>query len=343
MSRERIQAETELDFLQAYVKRGFVNIPRMLFDWMPDLELDYDTIGRLFTVLACVGGSGENAFGAYAVSRKANPNDFDQVRSLMPLLEERMLVKCIEEDANHVTFSLIPLFSRLRTYWLQYQEQYDEEQADGKDPLVNAAEQLLGRPLSDREIVDIQDWTTAYGFDVPMVRAVIREGLDKGVTRMTYLNTVARQWHEQGITTPEEAEQYAQSHRKAAAKHKGIVQNLGLTRQITPAEQALLDKWTEEWGFSNEVIVRACTEAAGRQYPLQYVNKVLESWKQAGVKTVADADQLQVEYKRRNGAAENGGARKSRAPSRNNNSNVFVQREKKDDKYYDHIFEKLGE
>jgi DnaD/phage-associated family protein len=341
MSRDRSQAEAELEFLQAYVKRGFVNVPRMLFDYSADLGLDYDIIGKLFTVLALVGGSAESAFEPYVVSRRTNPKDFDQVRSLLPALEEQLLVKCLDEQADAISFSLIPLFSRLRGYWLQYSEQYEEEQADGKDPILSAAEQLLGRPLSDREVIDIEDWTTSYGFDLPMVQAVIKEGLENGVTRMTYLNTVARQWYEQGVTSPEEAELYAQRHRKAAGKHKAIVQNLGLTRKLTPAEQALLDKWTEEWGFSNEVIIRACVEATGRQYPIQYVNRVLESWKELGVKTVADADQAQVDFKRRTTApAEQSTARRGRAPTRG--SNVFLQREKKDEKYYDHIFEKFG-
>jgi DnaD/phage-associated family protein len=328
----------ELDFLQAFFKRGFVNIPRMLFDYSVDLGLDYDAIGRIFAVLACVGGPTEGAFGPHVISRRDIPHDFDQVRALVNELEQKDIVR-IEEDGERIAFSFVPLLSRLRATWSQYREGYEQEQLGTVDPALLAAEKLLGRPLSDREAADILDWTTNYGFEVDMVQAVIREGLRLGVTRFSYLNQIARQWYEEGVRTPADAELYVMRYRKAAAKHKPIIQYLGIKRQLTGAEQALLDKWTDEWGFSHEVIMRACEEATGSQNPLQYVNRVLESWRERGIKSVAEVDRLLSERTRRMPAAE---ADRTTRVRRSSKSNVFLQREKKDDSYYDHIFEKFG-
>lgn len=346
MTRGSIIGAGELEFLQAFVKRGFVNIPRILFDYSADLELDYSTVGKLFTLMACLGGPGDSAFGPYVISRRDNPHDYDQICALVRDLEQKEIVLTDEEDGDVIAFSFIPLFGRLRAIWAQYGERYAEDAAaGGGDPVLAAAERLLARPLSDREISDIQDWVSAYKFDVNMVQAVIKEGLRQGVTRMSYLNTVARQWSEEGIRTPEEAEEYVQHHRKSTAKHKVIIQYLGIKRQISGAEQAMLDRWTDEWGFSNPVIMKACDEAAGSQNPLQYVNKVLENWLERGVKTVEDAERSQIEHKRRNVAAADskGGARQSRSNSQQRNSNVFLKREKKDDSYYDHIFKKFDD
>ncbi|MDB4894747.1 MAG: putative chromosome replication initiation protein [Firmicutes bacterium] len=332
----------EVDFLQAWVKRGFVNIPRMLFDYTADLGLDYDTIGKMYAILACVGGSGESAFGAYTISRKANPEYFDQLRLLIVDLEQKDLVRS-EDEGEQIIFSLIPLFSRLRAIWEHYREQYEEEVAAGgvSDPSLLAAERLLGRPLSDREVLDIQDWSSTFAFDTEMVQAVIREGQRLGVTRMSYLNQIAKQWFEEGVRTPDEAEAYVQRYRRASGKHKAIIQYLGLKRQLTGAEQGLLDRWTDEWGFSNEVIIRAGEEAAGSRNPLQYINRVLESWQQQGVKSLSDVDQVLVEHKRRSSPAEPAAENRSRRPP--SKSNVFLQREKKDDKYYDHIYKKFSD
>jgi DnaD/phage-associated family protein len=335
----------ELEFMEAWVKRGFVNIPRMLFDYTADLGLDYDTVGKMFAVMAFVGGPADSPFGIYAISRKANPHDFDQARMLIKDLEQKDLIRS-EDMGDEITYSFIPLLSRLRAIWEHYRDQYEEEIASGlSDPLLIAAERLLGRPLSDREVVDIQDWSTAYDFDVEMIQAVIREGQRVGNTRMNYLNQIAKQWSEDGIRTPEDAEVYVQRYRKSAGKHKAIIQYLGLKRQLTGAEQALLDKWTDEWGFSNEVIIRAGEEAAGSRNPLQYINRVLESWQERGVKTLTDAENVLVEHKRRATPPS------ATAPAANNRgrgrgtvkSNVFLQGEKKDDKYYDHIYKKFGE
>lgn len=343
MTRERTGTE-ELEFLQAFWQRGFVSIPRMLLDYSADLGLNYDTIGKLVTVLTLVGSSAEKAFGPYAISRKHNLHDFDQIRSLALDLEEKELVK-VEEDGDRFSFSLIPLFMFLRAIWEEDRQRHDDEQERfGPDPALVAAEKLLGRPLSDREASDIQDWTETYGFGVDMVQAVIREGQDAGVTRMAYLNQIARQWHEEGLRTPEEVQQAQQKQRKSAGKHKSVVQYLGLTRRLTGAEQALLDKWTEEWGFSNEVIIRACAEATGADRPLQYVNRILETWRAENVRTVADAEELMTRRRTAATAAADAGkaARKGGTKPPTRSSNVLLKREKKDDRYYDHIFEKFG-
>jgi DnaD/phage-associated family protein len=345
MSRGSSVGTGELEFLQGFMKRGFVNIPRLLFDYSADLGLDYSTVGKLFTLLACLGSGIDGAFGPYVISRKIHPHDYELMHTLVLDLEQKEILMTHDEEGDIVTFSFIPLFAKLRAIWAQYSENYAEDiAAGGSDPVLAAAERLLARPLSDREVSDIQDWVSAYHFEVDMVQAVIKEGQRQGVTRMTYLNQVARQWYEEGIRTPEEAEAYVQKYRKSAAKHKVIINYIGIKRQLSGAEQALLDRWTDEWGFSNPVIMKACDEAAGSQNPLQYVNKVLENWLERGVKTVEDAERIQVEHKRRNVAAADskGGARQSRSGSQQR-SNVFLKREKKDDSYYDHIFKKFDE
>ncbi len=346
MSRRSL-GEGDLDFLQGFLKRGFVNIPRMLFDYSADLGLDYDTIGRIFAVMAFTGGPGESAFESYTISRRSFSGDYDQIRTLISDLQSKDIILAEHEDEQSTTFSFIPLYFRLRANWNEYREQHEREQAaNGPHPAISAAERVLGRPLSDRDVKDIQDWIATYEYDVDMVIAVCKEGMNQGVTRMTYLNQVALQWHEEGIRTPEEAEAYAQRHRKASGKHKVIVQYLGLKRQLTGAEQALLDKWTTDWGFSNEVIMRACDLATGAKNPLQYVNRVLESWRDQGVKTVADVDQIQSEHKRRTGGqppADPAASRSRRSTPPPKNSTVFLQREKKDEKYYEHVYKPFGE
>lgn len=336
-------ASGDFEFLQAIMKRGFVNIPRMLFDYMADLELDYDTVGRLYAVMACVGGHGESAFGEYTISRKANLHDFEQLRNLILDLEQKDLVRS-EEEGDKVTFSFIPLFYRLRVIWLQYLDQYEQESGEGMpDPALATAERLLGRPLSDREVRDIQDWYESYDYGAPMVEAIIREGLNQGVTRMNYLNQIARQWHEEGVRTPDDAEAFVQRYRKSSGKHKAVIQYLGLKRQPNAAEHALLDKWTQEWGFSNEVIIRACAEAVGSQNPFQYVNRILERWAERGVKTIADAEVLMQSERRAAPASQPKAAARTERKTPPRSSNVILQREKKDDRYYDHIFKKFGE
>lgn len=330
-------AARDFEFLQALLKRGFVNLPRMLFDYSADLGLDYDTIGRVFALMVFSGGPAESAFEPHLFSRKTHPRDFDQLRVLIEDLEQKDLVRA-ESESDRVSFSFIPLLARLRAVWEQYRDLHESEKEHrAPHPAVSAVERVLGKLLSPNEVTIVQDWMDIYGFDLPMVATICQEGLDQGRVHIHYLNRIATQWYEDGVRTPDEAAANAQRYRKSIARHRVIIQYLGLKR-ITGAEKALIEKWTDQWGFSNEVIQRACDQAVGKENPLQYTNRVLESWHERNVKTVAEAEELLREFKRRTPAREAESAQRARKGK----SNVFLQREKKDDEDYDYIYEPFG-
>lgn len=340
----RAQGTGEFGFVEALMKRGFINIPRMLFDFTLDLDLDYDRIGKIFALLACVGGPGESAFGSYTVTRRATSRDFDQVRTLVMQLQDDMITRCEAVNENEITFSFGPLYSRLRAVWEEYRLEHEKEQAQsGPHPAILLAERMMGRPLSDRDVREILEWVDGLGFELEMVEAVIKEGQRQGVTRMGYLKAIAQGWADAGIQTSEQAAAYIQEHQKATAKYRQVTQALGIMRPLTASEQAVLDRWFNEWGFHDEVILQACERAVGSKNPLQYTNKVLEAWLNEGVRTSADLEKI-VEQRKRTAAA---GADVNR-PGRNNRkppakSNVILRREKKDESDYDYIYKKFGE
>ncbi|MFZ5823468.1 MAG: DnaD domain protein [Bacillota bacterium] len=340
----KLHGTGEFGFVEALMKRGFINIPRMMFDYTLNLGLDYDRIGKIFAVLACVGGPGESAFGSYTVTRRTMPQDFDQVRTLVIQLQEDMITRCDSVEENEITFSFSPLYSSLRAVWEEHRMEHEKEQArSGPHPAIAMAERLLGRPLSDRDVREILEWVNEMGFELDMVEAVIREGQRQGVTRMGYLKAIAQGWADAGIQTPEQAAAYIQEHQKVAAKYRQVTQALGIMRPLTASEQAVLDRWFHEWGFHDDVILQACERATGSKNPLQYTNKVLEAWKAEGIRTPADLEQM-VDQRKRTAAA---GAEVSR-PGRNNRkppakSNVLLRRDKKDESYYDHIYKKFSE
>lgn len=337
----------EFGFVEALMKRGFITIPRMLFDYTLDLGLDYDRIGKIFAVLACVGGPGESAFGSYTVTRRTT-SDYNQVKSLVLELQEDLITRCDEVGENEITFSFGPLYARLRAVWEEYRHAHEKEQAQsGPHPAIGLAERLLGRPLSDRDVREILEWVDVLEFDLDMVEAVIKEGKRQGVTRMGYLKAIAHGWAEAGIRTPEQAAAYIQEHQKVQAKYRQVTTALGIMRPLTASEQAIIERWFGEWGFHDDVILQACERATGSKNPLQYTNKVLEAWLAEGVRTPADLEAL-AEQKRRAAAAGAEAARgavgrNSRKPSPPGKSNVILRREKKDESYYDHIYKKFGE
>lgn len=331
----------ELWFLQSLLKSGFVQLPRMLFHYSGDLALDYDTIGRLGALLSLVGPVSASPYDQFQVSRQSLPQDYEQVRSLISDLEQKDLVESdLLSEEEVLQFSFTPLYARLRALWDQYREQHEAEKG-GPHPAVAVAEQLFGRPLSPNELEEILGWSDEYGFDTEMVAAVIQEGKRQNVWHIGYLRSIARRWHEQGIRTLEQVEADAPNYQRGMARHRPILQYLGLKRQLTKPEQEFLEKWTEEWGFSNEVILRAADEASGSKNPIHYINRVLENWRAKNVRTVSDVEALQEEYKR-NAPKKDEGARKGASARKPAKSNVlWSSGEKKDKEYYAHIYKKF--
>jgi DnaD/phage-associated family protein len=332
----------ELWFLQALLKSGFVQLPRMLFEYSADMALDYDTIGKLSVLLSIVGPSASSPYEQFVISRTNLPQDFEQMRRLVAELEQKDLVESTAiADGEAFEFSLTPLYARLRAHWEHYREQHEAERS-GPHPAVAVAEQLFGRPLSPNEMEEILNWAEEYGFDPEMVAAVIQEGKRQNIWHLGYLRSIARRWHEQGIRTLEQVEAESGNYQRGIARFRPILQYLGLKRQLTKPEQELLEKWTTEWGFSNEVILRAADEASGSKNPIHYMNRVLENWRAKNVKTVSDVETLQEEYKRNVPKKDEGARRAAATRKPTSRSNVlWSSGEKKDKEYYAHIYKKF--
>ncbi|MFZ5814161.1 MAG: DnaD domain-containing protein, partial [Bacillota bacterium] len=320
------------------------NIPRMMFDYWADLQFDYHTIGKLFAILACVGGPGESAFGSYLITRKDNPRDFDQVRRLVKELEQEDLVRCEAESDTELAFSFVPLYSLLRSTWEDYRDKHDKEKAGGRpNPAIALVEQMLARTLSARDIKDVLHWVDDLGFSLEMVAAIINEGRRHHNTRMSYLNGIAERWAQEGIQTLAQAQADSEEFPKISAKHRQITAALGIRRPLTTTEQAMLEQWTAEWGFSTEMILAACERATGKANPMKWVHSALNGWLRDGIRTKADLERHLMEEKKREAAiASTSGApgRTGRKPARS--SNVILQRDEKDESEYDYIYKKFS-
>lgn len=326
------------DFALALLKRGFATVPRLLVDYALELGLGYEGLGKVLALMAETAGRDDVPDGEYRLSREANPQKYQEIRALVHDLAEEDLVR-YDEGLDELHYSFAPLFARLQAIWQQDVEHrlaqgnsvHGPEPAPGVSavmsqaaaglvlghgpeggpgegwlqqlaetrPVIQYAERRLGRPLTPRETSDLIDWITHYGFSEAVVQAIIDEAVERGITRFSYLNQIARAWHEEGIRTSRDAEGAQTEYRQVMAKYGRVVRHLGLNRRLTQAEQNMLDKWSNEWGFSEDVILKACDTTVNIKDPnFRYIDRVLEGWHQRGVRTVAEAMLAMQEFDR---------------------------------------------
>lgn len=172
--------------------------------------------------------------------------------------------------------------------------------------LFEAAENLFGRMLraSDREA--ISNLTGYYGLPCDVALMLIgyctnlKEKHGKTITA-NYISKVAQNWSDEEIMTVQLADEKIRSLEKQSSIEEHICQKMGLTSKPT-AETVSLIKAAVDRGFSEDMIMLAydkTVDGTGKWSP-SYANKILESWKSAGITTPDEAAKADEEFKKAN-------------------------------------------
>ncbi len=165
--------------------------------------------------------------------------------------------------------------------------------------LLYIAQKYMNKVFSQRECQIF-----AYLYDGLHMRPELLEYLVEycvqlGHTNIRYIETVALNWHQRGIATVDSARNYAGSYSKDSF---AVMKAFGLTdRKPAPAEQQIIEKWFQEWGFSRELVLEACrrTIEAIHTPSFKYADTILGDWKKANVHTADDVQRLDRERSRR--------------------------------------------
>lgn len=92
------------------------------------------------------------------------------------------------------------------------------------------------------------------------------------------MDDLLRAWYDQGVVSVESIAEHLARINKSEAFVKQILQKCSLSRRVTEADLSTVRTW-QNWGFSDEMILRAADEAIGKANPIPYMTAVLSSWK----------------------------------------------------------------
>ena len=172
----------------------------------------------------------------------------------------------------------------------------DDLQTFRKDPEIQELffiiQTYMKRQLGSTDIDTILYWYDSLGFPVDLIDYLVQYCISKGHTSTRYMDKVALAWAEKGIHTIEEARENAAIHNQL---YYAVMKALGIHgRNLVPAENDMLSRWSGEYGMSEELILEACarTIAATHQPSFEYTDSILSHWKQEQVKNLADVKKL---------------------------------------------------
>lgn len=222
-------------------------------------------------------------------------NDKDSVDDLpnnkkeeQPLLPEEKAVESVNSQRR-----VVPLTSKPSGYEVNQRAEESEEIAF----LLQETQMRLSRMITHSEsstLVYLHDYV---GLPTSVILMVMQYAAAHGKCNMRYIEKVALQWAEEDIYTFELAEKKLKDLEIFEDNWGSLLKAMGLDkRTATPTERKYLTKWLNEWGFSMEIIKLAYYECADNTHKVifKYIDKVLEGWHNAGVKTAEEIKILKL-------------------------------------------------
>lgn len=164
--------------------------------------------------------------------------------------------------------------------------------------LLSITESYIGKPLTPSEIKTILYFTDVLHFSDDLIDYLIQYCVDKGKKDFKYIEKVALNWAEEGITTPKQAQKTASRYDKNVYT---IMNGLGKNSSPTVREMEYITRWTKDYGFSTDIIVEACerTVLATDKHRFEYAEGILSSWKRQNVQHKSDILKIDSMYQQK--------------------------------------------
>ncbi len=159
--------------------------------------------------------------------------------------------------------------------------------------LLDAAQQTAGWIFNESEIEIVASLYSSLRLSGEFILSLVGYFVCKKEKPLRYVEKVAYDLIDKGITTPEALEEWLRQ-RESSESNEGVVRRLfGLgARALTARESAALNAWFDEYGYGEDMISLAYEKtinATGKP-SIAYAASILRAWHEAGYKTPADVE-----------------------------------------------------
>lgn len=199
--------------------------------------------------------------------------------------------------------------------------------------MLQDIEKLVGRPLSSKEMTMYIGWLKDFDFSPELILLLIEYCASKGKTDCRYIEKIALAWFDSKIKTLDDAQVFIKKHEDKWINIRKILNYLGIKdAEIMKPQEEMLAKWIGTYGFSTDVIFKACDICFERinKADFKYIDGILSSWYKDELKTIADVEKKDTkkDIKKSNyNNNSNTGFKSNYNKSSNSTFNNFKQRD----------------
>lgn len=161
---------------------------------------------------------------------------------------------------------------------------------------IYMAETYIGRPFSTTELNSFCYINDQLHFSSDLLEYLIEYCVTRGKKSVRYIESVAINWYQQGITNVQEAKEQSTLYSQNVFP---IMKAFGISnRDPGSAELDYIKKWNS-LGLGTDIIIEACSRTllATHQASFPYANKILEDWKRLGVRNTSDIKHLDDKHR----------------------------------------------
>ncbi len=163
--------------------------------------------------------------------------------------------------------------------------------------LYFVAEQYIGKPLSVAEIQKINYFFDTLNFSTDLIEYLIEYCVENGHKSMRYIESVAHAWADEGLTTVAEAKSRSSLYHK---DYFAVLKAFGISgRNPAPIEVNYIKKWTDEYGFTIDIVLEACNRTISNtaKPDFKYADSILKNWLSQEVHYLSDITRLDTARK----------------------------------------------
>lgn len=189
--------------------------------------------------------------------------------------------------------------------------------------VISIAEKYVERMLSPNDEQLILYLYTKANFSPELILELYEYCASQGKKQYRYIESVASAWIKDGVTSAEQARANSENYNSA---YSAVIKEFGINRSLGQAEKNYIDKWTKTYGFSTDIIKKACGKTIiNIQKPdFKYTDKILTAWHQKNIKTIQDVNALDNNYNKSSSTSKK--VARYSTPKTSNKFNSFSQR-----------------
>lgn len=162
--------------------------------------------------------------------------------------------------------------------------------------LLFVAEQYLGKTLSGTDVDTITYFYDTLHMSTDLIEYLIEYCVENGHKSMHYIQKVALSWHERKLTTVDEAKAATLTYNRNCYS---VLNAFGIKgRAPAASELTYIKRWNEEYGFSLDIIVEACSRTMNsiHQPSFDYADSILRNWSEKKVRRLEDIKALDAGF-----------------------------------------------